>query len=76
VRLVRRFCVGLVVVRAVSLTTFAAVEGASSVAIFLFQLFKHKSIAGERPGYVRYDPDLGWTSRPKVSLPDMYGKGI
>jgi hypothetical protein len=76
VRLFRRLFAGLVAALAVSLLTFVVIEGASSVAIFFFQLFKRESLAGERPAYVRYDPELGWTSKPNVAIPNMYGKGI
>ena len=61
----------LVVVVAAGL---ALVEGVASLLISAGLLFGSSGrLAQER--YARYDPDLGWVSKPNVAIPDMYGPG-
>jgi hypothetical protein len=62
-------------VRAVALATVAVsvvvlVEGLASVAIAFYEVaLRHE------PAYSRYDPLLGWVSKPNVHIPAKYGPG-
>lgn len=55
---------------------FIAVEGASSFVLFVGNLLAFRAPSFNERAYTRYDAELGWVSRPNVSLPDLYGPGI
>jgi hypothetical protein len=55
---------------------FCALEGASSLVLFVGNLFTFRAPTFSERLYTRYDPELGWVSRPNVSIPDMYGPGV
>jgi hypothetical protein len=55
---------------------FCALEGLSSLALFVGNLLTFREPSFAERLYTRYDADLGWVSRPDVSIPDMYGPGI
>jgi hypothetical protein len=54
----------------------ALLEGFSSF-LLLFLALGQGDQTGERLGrrYTRYDAELGWTSAPNFTVPDMYGPG-
>ncbi len=47
------------------------VEGLVSVGLALSDAFK----AGSALSVSQYDADLGWTGKPNIHIPDMYGQG-
>jgi len=55
---------------------FCALEGASSLVLFVGNLLTFREPSFNERLYTRYDAELGWVSRPNVSIPDMYGAGI
>lgn len=55
---------------------FCALEGMSSLILFVGNLLMFRAPSFNERLYTRYDPELGWVSRPNVSLPDLYGPGI
>jgi lysophospholipase L1-like esterase len=55
---------------------FVALEGASSLVLFVGNLLTFRAPTFNERLYTRYDPELGWVSRPNVSIPDMYGPGV
>ena len=55
---------------------FCALEGASSLVLFVGNLLTFRAPTFNERLYTRYDPELGWVSRPNVSIPDMYGPGV
>jgi hypothetical protein len=55
---------------------FCALEGMSSLVLFAGNLLTFREPSFNERLYTRYDTELGWVSRPNVSIPDMYGAGI
>jgi hypothetical protein len=55
---------------------FCALEGTSSLVLFVGNLLAFREPSFNERLYTRYDAELGWVSRPNVSIPDMYGPGI
>jgi hypothetical protein len=49
-------------------------EGLCSVLLVAMHVYTASPPAGERI-HTRYDPDLGWTSKPNVELKHVYGPG-
>jgi hypothetical protein len=66
--------VAVVALVATVVAGLALLEGVASLVITAGLLFGSSGhLAQER--YARYDPELGWVSRPNVAIPDMYGPG-
>ena len=55
---------------------FVVLEGLASTALFWHTLIFHPVAPLAEKGHTRYDPDLGWSNIPNVSLKDYYGPGL
>jgi hypothetical protein len=64
-----RLVLGVVVV-------FVVLEGLANTALFWYTLILHPRAPLAEKGHTRYDPDLGWSNIPNVSLKDYYGPGL
>src|SRR5262245_25280565 len=55
---------------------FVVLEGLANTALFWYTLLVRPRAPLAEKGHTRYDPDLGWTNIPNVSLKDYYGPGL
>lgn len=72
---VRRLGALVLVNLLVILALLALLEGLSSVALLVDDLFLGKSGRLAERLHTRYDPELGWVNIPGRRIPDMYGPG-
>ncbi len=54
---------------------FVMLEGASSLALWVRDVVTSPPILAEETS-TRYDPEIGWVSKPSFVAPDMYGTGL
>lgn len=57
-------------------TGFCAFEGLASLVLFVGKIVTFRVPTFNERLYTRYDPQLGWASRPGVFLENLYGPGI
>jgi len=64
----------LIVNLAVLVLLVGLLEGFSSLGLFAYSFLSDPLPLAR--AHTRYDPELGWVSRPDQDIPDMYGSGI
>jgi hypothetical protein len=55
---------------------FCALEGVSSLLMFLGGVVTYRPPPFNEAMHTVYDPELGWVNRPSTFVPDLYGPGI
>jgi hypothetical protein len=68
----RRIALGL----AATAVALLLLEGAASLAVFLWHARMNVWLPLPERAHTAYDPELGWIAEPNARVPDLYGPGL